>query len=92
MNRRLPHKVDGVPHLVLTGLDVDLGGLDAAIPHELLDPRQGHALLVQDVGEGGPEPVVDGPLRQPSSLQGPLDVRGGVVVGPGLLRFSVRFW
>ena len=52
--------------------------------HELLDGREGHALFVQDVRKGGPEPVVGDPLRQASGLQRPPDVRGGVVVGAGL--------
>ena len=33
------HKIDGIPHLFFSGFDIDHRGLDAAMPHELLDRR-----------------------------------------------------
>lgn len=62
----LPDEVDGVPHFLFPGLDVDHGGFDAAVTHELLDRRERHSLLVQDVGEGSSEPVVGDPHRESS--------------------------
>ena len=52
--------------------------------HELLDRRQGDALLVEEVREGGAESVIGEVLGQPDCLGGPLDVAGREVVAPRL--------